>query len=131
MAILTMPERAVLVVDGVSVATRTVGSRRRLVLLHRFRGTLDGWDPAFVSALATAGHEVFMFDSVGVGETGGVTSSTGRREPQADSEGVMNTVRAGIDPEGLRFFRSCSISSSSSRQPSNSSFRRTRQTNRG
>ena len=29
------------VIDGVNVATRTVGSGRRLVLLHRFRGTLD------------------------------------------------------------------------------------------
>jgi pimeloyl-ACP methyl ester carboxylesterase len=45
-------------------------------LLHRFRGTLDDWDPAFVSALAATGHELFMFDSIGVGETGGVAPST-------------------------------------------------------
>ena len=72
---LTQPEAesTVVVVDGVSVATRTVGSGGRLVLLHRFRGTLDDWDPAFVSALAAAGHEVFMFDSLGVGQTDGVT----------------------------------------------------------
>jgi len=62
-------------VDGVSVATRTLGSGRRVVLLHRFRGTLDDWDPAFLSALATD-HEVFMFDSLGVGQSGGVTPST-------------------------------------------------------
>ena len=63
------------VVDGVSVATRIVGSGERLVLLHRFRGTLDDWDPAFVSALA-ARHEVVMFDSLGVGQTEGATPAT-------------------------------------------------------
>jgi pimeloyl-ACP methyl ester carboxylesterase len=69
------------VVDGMTVATRSVGSGRRLILLHRFRGTLDDWDPAFVSALA-AGHEVFTFDSLGVGQTGGVAP--------ADVEGMAD-----------------------------------------
>jgi pimeloyl-ACP methyl ester carboxylesterase len=72
---LAQAETESIVVDGVSVATRTVGSGRRLVLLHRFRGTLDDWDPAFVSALAT-GHEVLMFDSLGVGQTSGVTPAS-------------------------------------------------------
>jgi pimeloyl-ACP methyl ester carboxylesterase len=68
----TTATTAFIMVDGVSVATRTVGSGRRLLLLHRFRGTLDDWDPALVSALA-ADHEAFMFDSLGVGQTDGVT----------------------------------------------------------
>ena len=62
-------------VDGVQVATRTFGSGSRIVLLHRFRGTLDDWDPALVSELA-ARHQVFMFDSLGVGQTGGVTPAS-------------------------------------------------------
>ena len=67
------PRTNFIFVDGVAVATRAVGAGRRLMLLHRFRGTLDDWDPALVSAVAAAGHEVFMFDSLGVGQTGGVT----------------------------------------------------------
>ena len=79
------------VVDGVNVATRTAGSGKRLVLLHRFRGTLDDWDPAFVSALATAGRDVFMFDSLGVGQTDGVTPAT--VEGMADF--AASVIRAG------------------------------------
>lgn len=80
-----------IMVDGVSVATRTVGSGRRLVLLHRFRGTLDDWDPAFVSALA-GDHEAFMFDSLGVGQTGGVTP--------ASAEGMADLAARVIQAHG-------------------------------
>ena len=72
MTTLTRNETEFLVVDGINVATRMFGSGPRLVMLHRFRGTLDDWDPAFVSKLAEA-HEVMMFDSLGVGQTDGVT----------------------------------------------------------
>ncbi len=74
-AMTTTIESGFMVVDGMSVATRTVGSGRRLILLHRFRGTLDDWDPEFVSTLAVD-HEVFMFDSLGVGQTGGVAPAS-------------------------------------------------------
>ena len=65
MSTLVKVDTEFVVVDRVNVATRTAGSGKRLVLLHRFRGTLDDWDSSFVSALATAGREVFMFDSLG------------------------------------------------------------------
>jgi len=91
MTTLTKVETELVVVNGMSVATRTMGSGKRLVLLHRFRGTLDDWDPAFVSALATAGREVFMFDSLGVGQTGGVTPGT--VEGMADF--AASVIRAG------------------------------------
>src|ERR1051325_3094128 len=68
-------ETEFLVVDGLSVATRTVGSGPRLVLLQRFRGTLDDWDPAFVATLAET-HEVTMFDSVGIGQSSGMTPTS-------------------------------------------------------
>jgi len=92
MSSLTKPETETTVVDGVRVATRTVGSGRRLVLLHRFRGTLDDWDPAFVSALAALGHEVFMFDNLGVGQTGGVTP--------ASVEGMADFAASAIQADG-------------------------------
>jgi len=91
MTSLTVPGAEFVVVDGVHVATRTIGSGRRLVLLHRFRGTLDDWDPALVSALAAGGREVFMFDSSGVGQTGGTTPAT--VEGMADF--AASIIRAG------------------------------------
>ena len=91
MSTLVKVDTEFVVVDGVKVATRTVGSGKRLVLLHRFRGTLDDWDPAFVSALATAGREAFMFDSLGVGQTDGVTPAT--VEGMADF--AASVIRAG------------------------------------
>jgi pimeloyl-ACP methyl ester carboxylesterase len=65
----------VIVVSGVNVAIRSVGDGEPVVLLNRFRGTLDTWDPAFVAALATT-HRIVMFDSLGVGETAGDTPNT-------------------------------------------------------
>jgi len=91
MTTLTKIETELVVVDSVSVATRTIGSGKRLVLLHRFRGTLDDWDPALLSALAPAGREVFVFDSLGIGQTGGVTPDT--VEGMADF--AASVIRAG------------------------------------
>ena len=82
MTTLTMTERAVLVVDGVSVATRTVASGRPLVLLHRFRGTLDDWGPAFVSAAGPAQGRV----------------RAGRSDAQADHQANGRVHRACKKP---------------------------------
>lgn len=51
-------------------------------------------------ACATAGGRV----AVGVGANALAARYSQRDEAQADSEGVVNTVRAGIDPEGLPSF---------------------------
>lgn len=61
------------------LAYRATGPRtgRPLVLLHRFRGTLDHWDPAFVEALATK-RRVITFDSAGVGYSTGTTADSVR-----------------------------------------------------
>jgi pimeloyl-ACP methyl ester carboxylesterase len=45
------------------------------VFLHRFRGTLDDWDPAFVDALARRRH-VILFSDAGVGSSTGSPAST-------------------------------------------------------
>jgi pimeloyl-ACP methyl ester carboxylesterase len=47
------------------------GDETPLVLLHRFRGTLDDWDPKLLDLLA-AERRVIAFDNVGVGYTDGV-----------------------------------------------------------
>lgn len=41
-----------------------------LVLLQRFRGTMDDWDPEFIAAIA-AERPVIRFDSAGIGRSGG------------------------------------------------------------
>ena len=46
-----------------------------LVLLQRFRGTMDDWDPAFIAGLAQ-GRKVIRFDSVGIGRSEGVVPDT-------------------------------------------------------
>lgn len=46
-----------------------------LVLLNRFKGTVDWWDPQFLDFLA-AKHDVIVFDYVGVGYTTGEPRST-------------------------------------------------------
>ena len=53
-------------------AYRRVGPRGGvpLVLLHRFRATIDWWDPAFIEALAQE-RDVVLFDNVGIGYTEG------------------------------------------------------------
>ncbi|GHD42294.1 alpha/beta fold hydrolase [Streptomyces galbus] len=59
------------------LAYRDFGSRtgKPIVLLHRFRGTLDHWDPAFLEVLA-AERRVIAFDSAGVGYSEGRTADT-------------------------------------------------------
>jgi pimeloyl-ACP methyl ester carboxylesterase len=46
-----------------------------LVLLQRFRGNLDAWDPALIDALASA-TRVVAFDNAGVGGSTGTTPHT-------------------------------------------------------
>jgi pimeloyl-ACP methyl ester carboxylesterase len=46
-----------------------------LLLCHRFRGTINDWDPAFLNGLVT-GRDVIVFDGVGVGYSSGEPPST-------------------------------------------------------
>jgi len=43
-----------------------------VVLMQRFRGTMDDWDPSFIQALA-ATRPVIRFDSAGIGRSEGTT----------------------------------------------------------
>ena len=63
-----------------------------LVLLQRFRGTIDWWDPEFVDYLA-ADHDVILFDNVGIGY------STG--EPRDSVEGFAEGAIEFIEALGL------------------------------
>jgi len=63
-----------------------------LVLVHRFRGTIDWWDPEFLD-LVSADHDVIVFDNVGIGYTTG--------EPRNSIEGFADGVIEFIDSLGL------------------------------
>jgi pimeloyl-ACP methyl ester carboxylesterase len=77
-------------VDGVTYAYRQLGPTAPadptpLVFLHRFRGTLDDWDPAFIDAVA-ARRTVILFSDAAVG------SSTGGPAKDVD-EKAANAAR--------------------------------------
>jgi len=68
--------KVVAAAEGFDYAYRDVGSGTEpLVLLQRFRGNLDNWDPALVDALAS-GRRVVTFDNVGVAGSKGTTPNT-------------------------------------------------------
>ena len=63
-----------------------------LVLLNRFRGTIDWWDPEFLDYLA-AHHDVIVFDNVGIGYSSG--------EPRDSVEGFAEGAIEFIEALGL------------------------------
>jgi pimeloyl-ACP methyl ester carboxylesterase len=58
--------------DGLRYAYRALGPAGGvpLVFCHRFRGTMDDWDPAVVDSLA-AERRVILFDNAGIGLSDG------------------------------------------------------------
>lgn len=67
-------------VGGVRYAYRRLGPAQPnnptpLVFLHRFRGTLDDWDPAFVDALAST-RDVVLFSDAAVGSSTGTPATS-------------------------------------------------------
>lgn len=85
-----------LAVDGPSArfTYRRLGPRGGvpLVLLMRFRGTIDWWDPEFVDGLS-ADRDVILFDNVGIGYTDG--------EPRDSADGFADGAIEFIDGLGL------------------------------
>ena len=69
------------------MAIRRFGAGNPLMLLNRFRGTMDDWDPALLNALARE-RRVIVFDSLGIGETEG--------EPPTSVEGSADFAAAMI-----------------------------------
>jgi pimeloyl-ACP methyl ester carboxylesterase len=57
-----------------SLAYRSVGSGKPLLLCTRFRGTMDEWDPAFLDALAAHGFRIITFDYSGLGLSTGTAT---------------------------------------------------------
>ncbi len=62
-------------VNGPKIAWRSAGTGQPLLMLNRFRASMDDWDPALIEALARH-HQVVTFDSVGVAQSGGDVPET-------------------------------------------------------
>lgn len=60
-----------------------------LVLLNRFRGTLDWWDPEFLEHLADT-HDVIFVDNIGIGYSSGQP----RDSAQGLAEGAIEFIEA-------------------------------------
>ena len=76
----------------VQFAYRVIGntpSEPPLVLLHRFRGTIDDWDPALLDRLAEH-RQVIVFDNSGVGRSTGAVPST----IQGMADGAVQFIRS-------------------------------------
>jgi pimeloyl-ACP methyl ester carboxylesterase len=54
-------------INGRTLAYRSIGEGKPIVLATRFRGNMDLWDPAFLDLLAANGLRVVTFDFSGLG----------------------------------------------------------------
>lgn len=54
-------------VGGRTLAYRSIGAGKTIVLCARFRGGMDIWDPLFLDSLAASGLRVITFDYTGLG----------------------------------------------------------------
>jgi pimeloyl-ACP methyl ester carboxylesterase len=59
---------------GRKIAYRSIGSGQPIILVNRFRGNLDTWDPAFLDALAST-YNVITIDYSGIGLSTGVCAT--------------------------------------------------------
>lgn len=57
-------------ISGRKIAYRSIGEGNPIILINRFRGTLDTWDPLFLDLLAEK-HQVITFDYSGIGYSSG------------------------------------------------------------
>lgn len=77
------------------IAYRALGNGDPILLVNRFRGTLDTWDPAFLDALARQ-HTVILFDLPGIGYSEG-------RQPESMEQGIA-TIDGVANALGLQKF---------------------------
>ncbi|MDQ8020800.1 MAG: alpha/beta hydrolase [Moraxellaceae bacterium] len=95
-------ETRVIDVDGNAIAYRDIGSSRGtpLLLLNRFRGTMDNWDPKLIDKLATE-RRVVMFDQPGFARSQGTPQDS---LPQFAASAVAVARRLGIEKFDLLGF---------------------------
>lgn len=60
---------------GIRYAYRISGKGKPLLLIHRFRGTMEDWDADFLNALSK-NRQVIIFDNAGIGQSSGSVPPT-------------------------------------------------------
>src|SRR5262245_26045026 len=93
-------------VKGRTLAYRTIGAGKPIVLCTRFRGNLDLWDPAFLDGLAANGFRVVTFDYSGLGLSSGERTYNPLQmvkdvQDLIDALGLEDVVLAGWSLGGL------------------------------
>jgi len=78
-------------IGGRTLAYRSIGEGKPIVLATRFRATLDHWDPAFLNGLAANGFRVITFDYSGLGRSTG-TPSYNPLEMAADPRDLIQVL---------------------------------------
>lgn len=78
---------------GRKLAYRSMGSGSPVILINRFRGTVDTWDPLFFEELAKS-HRVIAFDYSGIGYSTG-TLPTDLIEVAKDVKDLADALNIG------------------------------------
>ncbi len=73
------------------IAYRSIGEGHPIILINRFRGTLDTWDPLFLDLLAEK-HQVITFDYSGIGYSTG-TLPTNVKEVAKDVKDLADFLK--------------------------------------
>lgn len=77
--------------SGRKIAYRTIGKGTPIILVNRFRGTLDTWDPMFLDKLAEK-YKVITFDYSGIGYSTG-TLPTDVKEVAKDVKDLADFLK--------------------------------------
>ena len=90
---------------GRKIAYRSIGSGQSIVLVNRFRGNLDTWDPAFLDTLAST-YNVITIDYSGIGLSTGVCATDIYEiakdvKDVADALKLTNIIMAGWSLGGM------------------------------
>ncbi|OXA79544.1 alpha/beta fold hydrolase [Flavobacterium frigidimaris] len=78
-------------VPGRKIAYRSIGQGSPIILVNRFRGTLDTWDPLFLDQLAE-NYRVITFDYSGIGYSTG-TLPTDLKEVAQDVKDLADFLK--------------------------------------
>ena len=78
-------------VSGRKIAYRSIGTGNPIILVNRFRGTIDTWDPLFLDQLA-AKYRIITFDYSGIGYSTG-TLPTDVKEVAQDIKNLAEFLK--------------------------------------
>src|SRR4051794_11077653 len=85
----------VLRIGAQKVGYRSFGSGRPVVFVMGLGGTMSGWDPVFLDAVAAGGHRVVLLDNEGVGKTAALPGRLTIRRMAETTMGLITRLKLG------------------------------------